>query len=211
MEELQNTAGEAGTNAPDVDFESMIKNIVDEKVKKAYDSTYSVAKANKDKYGLSDEDVQLAVNNLKAEREKASKNEAEKFAKMQKELEKAQATIKQYETEKFQNSVKSSSVKVLNEFNITEQKDISLIQDLLGEKLYTCVSEENAFDEEKAKELITNTLDKYGLSFEKKEEIKENPYFRIGAKKPEKEYKQNELNINDRNRLAREMKLHKQN
>jgi hypothetical protein len=209
MEELQNTAGEAGINAPGVDFESMIKNIVDEKVKKAYDSTYSVAKANKDKYGLSDEDVQLAVNNLKAEREKASKNEAEKFAKMQKELEKAQATIKQYETEKFQNSVKSSSVKILNEFNITEQKDISLIQDLLGEKLYTCVSEENAFDEEKAKELITNTLDKYGLSFEKKEEAKENPYFRIGARKSEEVHDVKKLDINDRYRMQRAIKNHK--
>lgn len=176
----QLTAGEAGTNT-NINFEDFVRSIIGEKVEKAYNSAYQVAKSNQEKFGLSDEDVQLAVDNLKTDRAKKATADAEKYNKVLKELEKANAQIKAYETEKAQNAIKLNSIAVLKALEIKEEKDISLIHDLAGNKLYECVKEDGSFDDVKAKTLFEDITNKYGLSFEKKE-VKENPYIRLGGK-----------------------------
>ena len=179
LENTVNTAGEAGQNT-NLDFENFVRSIIGEKVEKAYKSTYQVAKSNQEKFGMSDSDVELAVNNLKADREKEAKKEAEKYSNALKELEAAKAKIAEYETEKRNTLIKQNSIDVLNSLEIKEQKDISLIQDLAGDKLYACVKEDGSFDSEKAKTLFEDITKIYGLSFEKKKEH-ENPYFRLGG------------------------------
>jgi hypothetical protein len=181
----QNTAGEAGSNA--IDMEALAIKMAEIMAKQApktqENSVERLAKNVVNSFdGLTDELKTQLYNGYLADEAKKKTAEAEKYSKALKELEKANAQIKAYEAEKLQASIKQNSISVLNALNITEANNISLIQDLAGNKLYECVKEDGSFDDVKAKTLFEDITKKYGLTFEKKETKQENPYFRLGGK-----------------------------
>lgn len=173
-----NTAGEAGSNTNPFNAEevaNLVLKIANERYPKV---ERSIAKSNFEKYSPEEQEQAFAA--LEDLKNRETRKQKEAFEKIQKELEKANAKIAEYETEKRNTLIKQNSIDVLNSLEIKEQKDISLIQDLAGDKLYACVKEDGSFDSEKAKTLFEDITKRYGLSFEKKKE-QENPYFRLGG------------------------------
>lgn len=181
---IQNTAGEAGSNAIDMNaLAAKMSEIMAKQAPKTQEKAVERLASNviNGFDGLNDDLKSQLYNNYLADEAKKKNAEAEKYAKMVKDLEKANAKIAAFEAEKLQATIKQNSINVLNALEIKEQKDITLIQDLAGDKLYACVKEDGSFDEEAAKTLFEDITNKYGLSFTKKVE-QENPYFRLGGK-----------------------------
>lgn len=153
---VTNTAGEAGQNT-NIDFSSFINQIISEKVEKAYNSTYQVAKSNQEKFGLSDEELQLAVDNLKAERAKRANAEIEKYNKTVKELEKANARIAEFENQAKANKINAEFASLLAKSGVSNQKSIDYISKMAGD-LNQFYKEDGSIDSEGINSIISSIL-----------------------------------------------------
>lgn len=153
---VTNTAGEAGQNT-NIDFSSFINQIISEKVEKAYNSTYQVAKSNQEKFGLSDEELQLAVDNLKAERAKRANAEIEKYNKTVKELEKANARIAEFENQAKTNKINAEFASLLAKSGVSNQKSIDYISKMAGD-LNQFYKEDGSIDSEGINSIISSIL-----------------------------------------------------
>ena len=153
---VTNTAGEAGQNT-NIDFSNFINQIISEKVEKAYNSTYQVAKSNQEKFGLSDEELQLAVDNLKAERAKRANAEIEKYNKTVKELEKANARIAEFENQAKTNKINAEFASLLAKSGVSNQKSIDYISKMAGD-LNQFYKEDGSIDSEGINSIISSIL-----------------------------------------------------
>ena len=153
---VTNTAGEAGQNT-NIDFSNFINQIISEKVEKAYNSTYQVAKSNQEKFGLSDEELQLAVDNLKAERAKRANAEIEKYNKTVKELEKANARIAEFENQAKTNKINADFASLLAKSGVSNQKSIDYISKMAGD-LNQFYKEDGSIDSEGINSIISSIL-----------------------------------------------------
>lgn len=153
---VTNTAGEAGQNT-NIDFSNFINQIISEKVEKAYNSTYQVAKSNQEKFGLSDEELQLAVDNLKAERAKRANAEIEKYNKTVKELEKANARIAEFENQAKANKINAEFASLLAKSGVSNQKSIDYISKMAGD-LNQFYKEDGSIDSEGINSIISSIL-----------------------------------------------------
>ena len=153
---VTNTAGEAGQNT-NIDFSHFINQIISEKVEKAYNSTYQVAKSNQEKFGLSDEELQLAVDNLKAERAKRANAEIEKYNKTVKELEKANARIAEFENQAKTNKINAEFASLLAKSGVSNQKSIDYISKMAGD-LNQFYKEDGSIDSEGINSIISSIL-----------------------------------------------------
>ena len=180
LENIQNnTAGEAGQNT---EFKNFIDSIIEEKVGKAYSAAYNIGKANQNKFGLSDDEFEVAINNYKEDKQKQANAEKEKYSKVMKDLEAANARIAQFEAKEKVNFIKENSMNVFKQLSITDTKKINLIHDLLGDKLHACVKDDGSFDDKTAKTLFEDIVTKYGIEKDAKEDV---PGIRFGGTKEE--------------------------
>lgn len=167
---IQNTAGEAGSNVINMDeLATKLAEVMAQQApktqKKAVERLANNVINGFD--GLNDDLKTQLYNDYLTNETKRKNAEVEKYAKMEKELAKANEKIKLFEAEKLQSAIKQNSINVLNELEIKEQKDIALVQDLAGDRLYACVKEDGSFDKEAAKTLFEDITNKYELSFKK--------------------------------------------
>lgn len=153
-----NTAGEAGSNTnANIDFSSFINQIISEKVEKAYNSTYQVARANQEKFGLSDDELQLAVDNLKADRAKKANAEIEKYNKTLKELEAANKRIAEFENQAKINKINAEFASLLAKSGVSNQKSIDYISRMAGD-LNQFYKEDGSIDSEGINSIISSIL-----------------------------------------------------
>ena len=153
-----NTAGEAGSNTnANIDFSSFINQIISEKVEKAYNSTYQVARANQEKFGLSDDELQLAVDNLKADRAKKANAEIEKYNKTLKELEAANKRIAEFENQAKTNKINAEFASLLAKSGVSNQKSVDYISRMAGD-LNQFYKEDGSIDSEGINSIISSIL-----------------------------------------------------
>ena len=173
---VQNTAGEAGTNT-NFDMNSFIENIANAVSKRTSKIENSIVNDNIS--GLSKEDQEAAIRLWNEHKTKEANKTVNTINALTKERDELKAKVSAYETKERQSIIKTNSLNVLNNMEITNSKDINLIQDLAGDKLYACVKEDGSFDEDKAKTLFEDITKKYELNFE----TKQNPKIQMGATK----------------------------
>lgn len=178
LENNQNTAGEAGQNT-NFNMDAFVENVANALSKRTAKIENSIV--NDNVAGLSKEDQAAAIKLWNEHKEKEANKTANTINTLTKERDELKAKLSAYETKERQTTMKQNSLNVLSKMEITDSKNINLIQDLAGDKLYACVKEDGSFDEDKAKTLFEDIAKKYELNFEPKQ----NSQIQLGTTKQE--------------------------
>ena len=175
---IQNTAGEAGQNT-NFNFDAFVENIANAVSKRTAKIENSIV--NDNIAGLPKEEQPAAIKLWNEHKEKEANKTANTINTLTKERDELKAKLSAYETKERQATMKQNSLNVLSKMEITDSRNINLIQDLAGDKLYACVKEDGSFDEDKAKTLFEDISKKYELNLG----TKQNPSIQMGTTKQE--------------------------
>lgn len=149
------TAGEAGSNANTFNAEE-VANLVWKAINEKFPKVEkSITRSNFEKYSPEEqEQAYAALEELKSQK---ARKEKETFEKMQKELEKANKRIAEFENQAKSNKINAEFASLLAKSGVSNQKSIDYISKMAGD-LNQFYKEDGSIDSEGINSIISSIL-----------------------------------------------------